>query len=335
MYRDNDLLLYVISAKTEMLWAAFKKTFDSLYTLQEPSTSLDLDTVPYKRRETVRAIEGLGHCDIEFSGQEGKIYVAPPVLARLPVIGLPQAVLAGGRSPRTVKQLSDTCQILGKCVHVDVRQQAADLVLVPSRVLVQADSPEYIAKAAELLGIAFAAEPPAWAILQCAGSLDDYLLSRQWLPGKELNWSRKDFDFISRRFGHIDQELNTRLSCYIDPLRKMQIYLLWQEGQYTQVDRSWGQYAVFRNAGVNVLVYDPNRHMMAVPTVTFLPRLFARSLALCSGYAAQFIPAQRWPYASSGSYGFDFSRDVPPQIAETVATKLGQTLLPYSLGLFS
>lgn len=335
MYRDSDRLLYAISAKKEIPWPVFKRDFDYLYALQMRSEGLNLDRLPHRRSETVNAIESLSHCDIEFSEHGGRVFVAPPALVRLPVLGLPQAILTGSRSPQTVRQLSETCRTLGYRVNVEVSEQAADLALVPARVHVKAESIEQIAEVAGVLGIAFEDEPPAWAILHFASSLDDYLAACQWASRKELNWRRKDFNPGSLRFGTTLQETLVRLSSYIDPIRNIQTHLLWKNGQHTEVNRDWGRYATLKESGINVLVYDQRRLIMAVPASVPLPRLFARALALCSGYAARFIMRENFPYPVSEPWGFNLFRDVPPQIAEIVAAKLGQALLPYDLGCCS
>lgn len=335
MYRDSDRLLYAISAKAEISWAEFKRIFDYLYALPTRSSSLNGGSLLHRKHETIRAITALGHCDVEFNESGGKIFVAPPSLARLPVIGLPQAILTGSRSPLAIKQLSEACEIVGRYVSLDVSEQAGNLVFVPSRVVVQAESMEQITQVAGLLRVTFEAEPPAWKILNFAGCLDDYLISRQWSSATELNWRRKDFDLSSLRFGSIQQESVVRLSRYTDPVRNIPAHRFWKDGQQAQVDRDWGRYAVLREAGLNVLVYDQHRFIMAIPVGVPLPRLFAQSLALCSGYAAQFISRQSLPYPSPETKGFNLFRDIPPQIAEMVAAKLGQTLLPYSLDLKS
>jgi hypothetical protein len=74
--KDSDQLLYVISAKKEMPWASFKEAFDYLYTLQAASSSAEPEGINYKRFQTVRAHDSLGHCDFEFSENGSQVYAA-------------------------------------------------------------------------------------------------------------------------------------------------------------------------------------------------------------------------------------------------------------------
>lgn len=332
MYRNSDRLLYVISARTELTWSAFKQIFDYLYTIRTCSGELGLDTLPYQRRMTLRALDALGHCDVSFSEDGGKIFVAPPVLARLPCLGLPKAVLVGERSPETMKQLSAARSTFGQKVRFEVREHGGDLALVPPRLLIEAESINLLADLAATLRIRFEEEPPAWSLLHFSSSLHEYLAMFEWSAASELNWKRKDFDMSSLQFRTTYQaDTPVRLSSYSDRVRNLQIHRLWKNEQWVLVDRDWGRYAAFRETGVNVLAYDQQRFLMAVPASAPLPRLFARALTLCSGFAAPFIPKHSVSYESPEAWGFTLFRDVPPQVAEIVASKLGQTLLPYSL----
>ena len=336
MSRDSDHLLYVVSAKTEMSWTEFKRVFDHLYILKEQSNGMELASLPFIRGESVRAIGALAHCEFDFDKSVRMVSVASPILARLPIPGPPQAILIGARSPRTVDEIYEACRIVSPSISIALKDQPSGLALVPSRVVIQAHSTEQVSNVADLLGIRYADTPSAWTILHFAGSLDEYLTTRQWSLGNELNWSRKEFNFNSLQFEYAGQEVSTvRLSSYLDRIRNTQICLLWKDGRYAQLDRDWGRYAALEAAGLNIMIYDQQRLLLATPASVPLPRLLARSLALCSGYAPQFIPRQKLAYFSPETVGFDLFSDVPPQIAEMVAGKLGQSLLLYALDLTS
>jgi hypothetical protein len=135
---ESDRLLYVVSAKKEMSWVSFKETFDYLYQLQAAALSVYIDRIKDKRFQAVRALDSLGHCDFDFRENGSRVYAAPPALVRLPCAGLPQAILAGVRSPQTIKELSKACQSIGSHVKLEITQQPGELVLMPVRVAVQA-----------------------------------------------------------------------------------------------------------------------------------------------------------------------------------------------------
>lgn len=317
-----------------MSWASFKEAFDYLYALEVAASGLELEGIKYKRSETVFALDALGHCDFDFSEDGSKVYAAPAILVRLPCAGFPQAVLAGARSPQSIQKVSAACQAVGHHINVDVSEQPSELFRVPVRVAVQAESIEELRAVADWLGIIFDKEPAAWSLLHFAASLDDYLATCQWVARPELNLRRKDFDFSSLQFHHTqDAVTGLRLSRYINPVRNIPVHFLWKDGLCTRMDCNWGRYAVLRHAGLNVLVYDQRQFTMAVPASAPLPRLFVRALALCSGHASTSVPTKKLPCLNQKTWGFNLFRDIPPQIAEMTAAKLGQILLLQSLDI--
>ncbi len=329
---DSDRLLYVLSAKQEMSWTAFKSAFSSLYTSIASISDLEQQSINNKRQEVVRSLEALGHCDFDFTSN--RVYVAPPALVRLPCAGFPQAVLAGARSPQTLEQIQGICNSLGKHIKVEVQPDDA-LSLIPRRINIQVEDIEELRKIANLLKIHFKENPAAWEILNFSGSLQDYLATRKWSDAPEINWQRQTFNTNFLQF-HSDQdtEMNIRLSQYKNLKRNIQTYYFWRDGQSTEIDRDWGRYAVLSALHLNILVYDKREFMMAVPIGAKLPSLLERSLTICSGYVpkyrdtidslAKLLPKVR---------GFSLFQAIPPQIAEMVATKLSQTLIIQSLDI--
>lgn len=354
MSRDSDELLYVISAKKEMPWLSFKQAYNYLYTLNTTACSEEGDDIKDKRLSTVRALDSLGHCEFDFTDNNRKVYATPPVLIRLPSAGFPQAILAGIRTPNTIDKLRNACQSLGQNIKIEVTEQRSELVLVPKRIAVQAEDVSELQEIASQLAINFIETPSAWSLLNFSASLEDYLTNSQWSNESELNWKRQTFDPNILRFLPSPSSMggasgmrvpNIRLSQYQHPSRNTQIYYLWQEERCTQVERDWGRYAVINAANIKVLIYDQRRFMMAVPVGAKLPKLLERALTLCSGYVPIFVeklPLQKLTSNSSmpkpkevvngfNVKSFNLFRDVPPQIAEMTAAKLGQTLLLQSL----
>lgn len=333
MCETSEKLLYVISAKKELAWLSFKETFDYLYNLdtgfREEST--DKDGIKNQRLQAIRALDSLGHCDFNFSDDrsKSKVYAAPPVLVRLPCAGFPQAILAGARSPNTIKQLSDACQSAGDRINLEIKEQASESVLIPKRVAVQAEDVRELGAIASSLGIPFIETPSAWSLLYFSASIDDYLATLKWAKDSELNWKRETFDPNSLQFKTLEKtDTNIRLSRYSHPSRNTLSYYHWRDGICTEIDLDWGKYAVLKALRRNVLTYDKRRFTMAVPASAKLPRLLERALTLCSGYAATYV--KKLPHEPQ-IQGFKLFSAIPPQIAEKTAAKLGQTLLMQSL----
>lgn len=334
----SDWLLYVVSAKKEISWLSFKKVFNEVYRLEaDPNLNAEERDRSQKgikiiRFETVRALDALGHCDFDFSDEGSRIYADPPVLVRLPLAGNPQAILAGARSPQTIKEISKACQSVGNHIHLEVTKQPGELSLVPHRIAIHTHKIAELEAIAQSTGIAFTETPAAWSLLHFSASLEDYLATLQWSEVPELSWKRETFAPIYCQFSpYQEKDGNIRLCKYINPVRNMPIYYLWKNEQSTRIDPYWGRYAVLKALGLDILMYDRQQSILAVPIGATLPRLLERVLTLCSGYVAKTTDKLKLETIKTSK--FKLFRDIPPQIAELTAAKLGQSLLRQSVNI--
>src|SRR5205807_1861258 len=62
MNSPSDHLLYVLSARTELNWSAFRKIVDEI--LQDRISSAD--NVPALRNRVLRLLDAFGFCDVSF-----------------------------------------------------------------------------------------------------------------------------------------------------------------------------------------------------------------------------------------------------------------------------
>jgi hypothetical protein len=305
MHNLSDALLYVLTDHGGMSWSAFQNMFDYLDAKGGATHLGFFKELRYRRRRVVRALDALAHAEFDFDGN-GSVYVTPSVFARLPQPGMPQAVLAGARSPDAIAQVTAVVRDIGRQARLSMCPQSAEVSLVPRRVVIQAESEDVLASVARTLGVRFEGNPPAWLISQFVVSLEEYLASRTWSVTRELNWERTDFDPLRLRFGSNNEASGQwRLSRYREPDRGTTEFVLWLGGSGMAVDPDWG-------------------FIFAVPSGTPLPQLLSRSLALCSGFAPRFIAADRIRCLSRERWGFDLYRSVPPQVVEMVAARLGQ-----------
>jgi hypothetical protein len=160
---DSDELLYIISAKKQMSWLSFKQAFNYLYNLQTTSDEQVEENLKKKRLLMVGILDSLGHCEFDFT-EQNKVYIAPPVLVRLPCAGFPQAILAGARTPGMIDKLANACKSVGQHINVEVTRQDSYLVLSPRRIAVQSEDISELHEIASHLGINFIEEPSAWLL---------------------------------------------------------------------------------------------------------------------------------------------------------------------------
>ena len=335
---SSSYLLYVLSARQDVSWSAFKGLFDALtlnsgYTAARSEGQVDFEG-HFARWQTASTLDALAHVDLVFNKGVGRIYVAPAVLALLPRAGLPQTVLCGARSTDTHAELERACSARG--VQLEWEEQPTDALFVPPRVCLQAPILEKLEDVARGLGIQFAAQPPSWELLHLESSLDALLDESPPYAVTELNWRRRDFDKSSLQFrevwspaesNKVAGNTSTKLVCYIHPRQKTRRHYFIRDGKSFLLEPDWGRYAVLNTSACNVIAYDERSFSFAVPAGAPLPRLLARALALCSGYAPWFLPRKTTTWHSPEQRGFNVYRWIPPQIAAMVAAKLGQELL--------
>jgi hypothetical protein len=329
MSSSGDHLLYVLSAKREIAWSAFKRVFEVLY--QAPGLDrTEVEQARPRRTSTIRALQGLGHCDFVFNESGSRVFIAPAVLARLPTGGLPQAVLCGARSPQTLSQLQEECAKHG--CSMTVSEQPKTGGLLPRRICVQANSASDLQALAASLGVTVENTPTAWSLASVTRPLSDVLAGLRWDPGGDLTWMRRDFDEQALQFRADAKNISeVRLSRYLNPTKGTHLHWLWRASEHATIDCDWGRYAVLQNSGKNVLYYDERTMDFAAPRGAPLPKLVSRSLCVCSGYAPRSFTAAEVPWHTSTFDGYNIYSQVPLRIAELVAAAVGQSLIPHPI----
>ena len=320
----GDRLLYAISAKREMGWPAFKKTFEVL--CAHSLTEENLDDMKRARYETARALDALGHIEIDF-GANARIYIAPPTLAVLPRSGLPVAVLSGARTPNTINLLSGRLERCGAKLRLEIQDQCDESKRFPARVTVTGESGEALACFAQEADLALEQIPPAWTILNFSGSLTEYLSGCEWLRTDKLNWEEQQFDVERLRFSAALCASELQLIRYTHPSRQYPIHYLWRGVEAARVDPDWGRFAALKEARRDVLHYDRPTSAFLVPLTVPLPKLLARALCLCSGLVPPAVPGRLVVGSPVTDQSFRIYTNIPPEFAQIVAEKLEQTMI--------
>jgi hypothetical protein len=325
-----DSLLHVVTARRRMAWRDYIEVIDVLAGQRLLAAAEAQKASPsHLRRQLVHAMSDLAHCDYAFDDASGSVMVAPPVLARLPQAGLPRAVLCGARCPGTVSSAIRVCRELGHAVKCTIQHQPACRILVPDRIVLHAETSGLLQQVAERLGAVYAEEPPAWSLLYCTPAIGEYIGSLTWREEREINWRRREFDVQTLTFGHEGvARAGLVLHEYTDAARRSRIHYLRSDAQAARCDRDWGRWVILDSQKVEPIVYDCHRKVLAVPLTVRLPRLLARVLSLCSGYAPFVLRCPGVPPTGSRSDDWLAYPCVPQMIAERIAEKLDQRVLP-------
>lgn len=320
----GDRLLYALSAKVDLSWSSFKKLFELL--CGSHLVPADLQDAGLVRYETVRGFDALGHVELDL-GSSLRIYAAPPALALLPGAGIPEAVLAGARSPRSMDEWREQAHPYGSRLELDVQPQKDSSGKFPSRASVKAESLEDLRSFAKDIHVDFQGIPASWRILNFAGSLREFLADSEWQRSEKLNWEERQFNPVELRFSTAPADGPNTLIKYIHPSRQYPIYFLWRGAEAARTDPDWGRFAILSSAGRNVIHYERSSGTLLLPASIPLPRLFGRALCLCSGFVPRLIPSSLIVNSEATTPLMRLYGNVPREFAQIVAEKLNQQLI--------
>jgi len=320
MYNNGDILLFALSAWRQTSWRQFKQCFDELQRKSAGTDGYDpSETATGHRWRAIRELSSLGHIDLELEPGSIQFHIAPPVLAALPGLGSPKAVLCGARSPNFMEDLSAEAQSTGVETLIDSQLSASPFA--PTRVELRAEDATWIKAVADRVGAQYVETTPARLLAQVSISLSDYLQRVTWSNDRELNWFCEDFDTERLQFSDPSEiRPDQRLSRYRDPRTTMWRYRLWQGEQSAEVDLDWGRYAILAATAQRVLQFSPEDRTALVPLGAPLPTLLARAFGLCSGFCPTLAEGVQSNHR--GRY-LKFER-VPLSVFNNVAAKLGQ-----------
>jgi hypothetical protein len=319
MSNVGDQLLLLVSARRRLTWDTFRQSFDLLHARALSSRSGVDEPVAYVRQKSLRLLNELAHCELPPFGSSAAVCIAPTVLARLPLAGLPTAVLCGSRGSDAGTVLRTACSGFGQNARVLRIGQRAAGGYAPTALAIEATDEELLKRVASAAGVRYAPYPPGWALLTASASLAEYEASLAWTSDPDPIWPRKDFDLASRTFRAEQRSGPVRLSSFQDPVTRRQIHRLWRGSVAATVDRSWGRWLYLHLTNMQALLFDSQRQAVAVPATVPLPGLLGRALALFSGVA----PTQE-SRPDRPDLLLDHYMGVPSEGAEVVATKLGQ-----------
>jgi hypothetical protein len=320
----GDRLLYTLSAKVDLSWSSFKKLFELL--CGPHLAPADLEDAGLARYETARGFDALGHVELDL-GSSLRIYAAPPALALLPISGIPEAVFAGARSPRSMDEWRERAHLYGSRLELDVQLQKDGSGKFPSRVSVKAETRDDLQSFANDIRVDFQGIPASWRILNFAGSLSEFLADSEWQRFEKQNWEERQFNPVELRFSTALAAGQTTLIKYIHPSRQYPIYFLRRGAEAARTDPDWGRFAILSGANRNVIHYERCCGSLLLPASIPLPRLFGRALCLCSGLVPRLIPGSLIADSEVTSPLMRLYANIPREFAQVVAEKLNQQLI--------
>jgi hypothetical protein len=327
---SSELLLQTISTRSRMGLDYFNDAFNTLIQLQEISSREE--DLNYLRRKTIRFLDSLGHCEFDFDSRH--VFACPPVIVTLPTYGLPVAVLTGARSATIVQKIKGFAKNNRDSISYSIEPQRSEHPLLPSALYIEAVNYDYLREAAQTAQIGHHLnQPAAWTLVNFSAGLGDIRNNLSYENRADLNWKKRAFSIESLKFSWIYNTENLQgLVEYTNPVNQQRLHWIWDGNQAAEVDRDWGRYLIIASEGMDVLLYDERRYLLAAPATVPLPHFLARAATLCSGLAP--ASAKIGEDAIGGlpaGHPVDIYSAVPPAIALMISKKLSQNLIQYDI----
>lgn len=326
----SELLLQTISTLGRMRIESFDEAFDTLY--QIAGISGEEVDINYIRRQTVRFLDALGHCEFDFDKRQ--VLACPPILVTLPLSGPPVGILTGARIPAIVEAIKDFVKSNRDSISYSIKQQKRKGLLLPPAVYIEAVNHESLNKVAQAAHIGhYLAEPAAWSLVNFSAGIEDIVKDLKYESRADINWYKRTFSMETLTFSRFhNTEKAQGLVTYINPVNQQRHHWIWEGDRAAEVDRDWGRYIILATKRIDVLLYDERHQRLVVPSTIPLPRFLARAATLCTGLAP--VPAGIGEKPVGGlpaGHPVDIYCAVPQPIANMISEKLSQELIPYKI----
>lgn len=325
----SNELVYALSTRGEL---NLKEFYQILNSIMLPVDHDYADIIINPREQVVRALDGLGYCLFDYN--LGKVYVCPPGLIRLPSFGLPKALLVGARIPRTVENLKKAVKDEGESALISIRSQAPIYSEIPPTIYIEADTTETLQRISDACGMSSSLGFPASSMLATlSDSLEKVKSEMAFVPHNKEVQGLKFYNVEKMVFMSSDPSGQSCLTDYKDELTNRHTHWYWNGTEAAAIERTWGIFAALSDNNKRVILYDRHNQLIAVPALTPLPPLLARSLYLSSGIPPSVarIPDQGIADVPLGYMMYIYS-GVHESLASCVSNKLGQELIFQELG---
>ena len=325
----SDFLLQTISTFGNMNIDKFNTAFNGLsQSMRMSNREVDLN---YVRRQTIRLLDSLGHCEFDFDNR--RVFACSPSLVALPTSGLPKAIFTGARVPSLIKEIKNFVRTNRDSISFSETQQNNKYLFLPSAIYIEAVDYEYIKDVSLATQIYHYLETPAaWSLVNFSVGIENIMENLIYEPRDDINWKKQTFYTDSLTFSNRNCDNIQKLVSYVNPVNQQRRHWVWDNNHAAEVDRDWGRYIILASQKKNVIIYDERYYQLAVPSTVPLPRFLARAATLCTGMAP--VPARIGEEPIGGlpaGHQMDIYYDVTRPIAKMISRKLSQDLILHSI----
>ena len=219
-------LLYLLSEKKSLKWTVFKKHIEALLRQNKTEAHDKQDSQAshskilknskkqaYEVWRLARDLSAMAYLDMGGKTGETVVKIAPPMLAELP-FWKPVFLLTGARSPELLETVKESVKKYSKIeieIKTDNRRPETALIKPESRSILRGwlnDTRFQRNSLSDYMKIS--PRPPAWDILEFAGSLKSYQgsLDTEWFGGSPAH-IKEIFDINPLKFKPFDADNNS------------------------------------------------------------------------------------------------------------------------------
>ena len=325
MFREKlgNKILYLLSEKKSLPYNKLRqyvedfKSEEGILRLEKNDLKQRKDSYCYS--SLVRSLSSLGYLDIGKKGNKPIVKIAPPMLVALPYIK-PTFLLTGARTSSFLQLFKNGKSFEIKLIKNDY---------LPDTVLIEPESLNTLetwCKETQFQGnklsdyIRLHKKPIAWNMLKCSGKLTAYekQLELDWFSGDESH-IRKIFDVNKLKFIPFNLQKTEKKHLSLVKIYHFESYCDYYLFDFSKkekvfVDLDWGKFLVIQRSNNSILEY--NIEIFELTSYLRLPLVIERGLSLLSGNLVEVGRNKEFTF-----------KNVPCQIAELVADKLGQKLV--------
>ncbi len=311
---SGNALLFWMSARRQGSWQQFRTAVEELHLGESNDLGGEDDDTPDQFAlplyQTLRFnLQRLGHAEF-FAGASGADWrVTPPSLAVTQHARGWLGILVGARSPALLQRLH------GAVGPANLETLA--FPAYPDQILVTANDQGAVAERAGLL---LQSDAPA-ALLMSLPPIDDACVRYPaQLPfGADWRIDRFSSEDLGWRFATLDDAASASGGLFRFSLRHQRHVLFCARGAAFRIPGQVGKYLVLRRRRRQVLRYDAQKRLLAVPASCRPPFLVERALISCSGSPPTYE-------AGGPATGLLHYTEIPQAIASLASALLRQEL---------
>lgn len=281
-----NALLFWMSARRQGSWQQFRTAVEELHINERnPDLGGEDDDVPDRFApslyQTLRFnLQRLGHAEFFGGAGDADWRVTPPTLAVTPYARRWLGILVGARSAALLQRLHADV----KCASTKLETLA--LQAYPDQVMVAADNEGAMAALAERAGLLLQRDAPS-TLLTSLPSIDDPCVRHpaQFPFGTDWRIERFSPEKLAWKSATLDGATSASGGLFRFSLLYQNHVLFCVRGAAFRIPGQVGKYLVLRTKRHRrqVLRYDSQKRMLAVPASCRPPFLIERALVLCSG----------------------------------------------------